>query len=45
MYHQQDNKQVAKTINIVGLYQGQKIALQTLVVTFDMAYCSAKNTI
>ena len=30
---------------IVGLCQGRKTALQTLVVTFDTAHCSDRNTV
>jgi len=30
---------------IVGLSQGQKTAHRTLVVTFDTAYCSDRNTV
>jgi len=30
---------------MVGLCQGQKNALRTLVVTFDTAHCSNRNTI
>jgi len=30
---------------IVGLRQGRKTALRTLVVTFDTAHCSDRNTV
>ena len=40
MYYQQGNKQVAKR-----LCQGRKTALGTVVVSFDNAHCSDRNTV
>jgi len=30
---------------IVGLRQGRKTVLRTLIVTFDIAHCSDRNTV
>jgi len=40
--YRQGNKRVGKR---VGLCQGRKTALPTLVVTFDIAHCSDRNTV